>query len=268
MNSFEFVCWALLSIASVAVVVVEVRLWFFVRNERRKDSVRKSAGLIVALCLLTNTARADRDPDFESGLVSIPVEGSQVLPGPSYARNQLITQDTTTRPTVGAIAAVAGGLSLVSGWVFYVARQNVRLTPRLELGSSIDTWENLGVWSLSLTGFGAANLIAAEALLLPESKGVPTLAIIGGVAGLAGAAVGAGFILGGTHCAPVAYTPGSQFPVSCMSGTSDAIFGWNVLLTSAPLLALPIVYALRRLFAGAPDSLTMTGTGVNWVSRF
>jgi hypothetical protein len=224
--------------------------------------------ILAAAMLLTNTAHADRDPAFESGLVAIPVQGSQVLPGPSYARPQLITKDTATRPTVGAIAAVAGSVALIGGWVFYVARANYRLQPRTELGGAVDTWQTLGHWSLTLGGFGAANLVVSEALLLPPAKGLPTLALIGGIAGIAGAAVGAGFILGGTHCSPLAYAPGSQFPTACMSGTSDAIFGWQILLTSTPLLSWPLVYLFRNLFAGPAESLTVGPGRVEWRGTF
>jgi len=224
--------------------------------------------ILMAVLLLANTARADRDRAFESGLVAIPVQGEQVLPGPTYSRNQLVVHDTSTAKTIGAIAAVGGSLSLIGGWVTYVARQNYRLQPRTELGGAVETWQTLGHWSLTLGGFGASNLVVSEALLLPPSKGLPTLALIGGMAGVAGAAIGAGFILGGQHCAPLAYAPGSQFPTSCMSGTSDAIFGWQILMTSMPLISWPLVHLFRSLFAGPAESLTFTGHGLQWKSTF
>lgn len=224
---------------------------------------------VLFLCFsLVPVARADRDPDFESGLVSIPIEGNQVMPGPTYARPQLIHKDTSTRPTVGTVAALAGGLTLAGGWVMYVVRQDTRLQVRSELGGAVDTWETQGAWAMSLTGFGSANLVASEYLLLPESKNVPFLAWLGGLGGAVTAAVGVGYIAGGTHCGPLALKPGAEIPLGCMSGTSDALFGWQLLMSSAPLLNLPLTYLLRKAFAGPAESLTLGPGGVKLVGRF
>lgn len=222
---------------------------------------------MLLLCVLTNTAHADRDPEFESGLVSIPIEGSQVLPGPSYSRPQLLYKDTHTATTVGTAAAIGGSLSLLGGWVVYVASQNYRLKIRSELGDSVETWQTQRRWALTLAGFGAANLITSELTLLDGAK-PPLLAWIGGVAGVATAAIGVGFAVGGTHCSPIAVRPSAEIPIDCLSGTADAAFGPLILLSGAPLLALPLTYALRGLFAGRPESLTFDGTGVRWVRRF
>lgn len=222
----------------------------------------------MAAVLVTQTAYADRDPAFEEGLVEVSIQGNEVMPGPSYTRPQLVYKDTTTGNTVGTIAAIGGTLSLAAGWVIYVARQNYRLTPRFELGDAPDTWRAQGMWAMSLAGFGAANLVASEYLLLPESRSVPTLAIIGGAAGVAVAAVGVGFMVGGTTCGPLAYQPGSEFPVACMSGTADAIFGPLLLMTAAPLLNWPLTYLLRAAFGGKPESLTFTPRGVHFSTRF
>jgi hypothetical protein len=220
----------------------------------------------IACLLLAGTARADRDPEFEAGLSTIPVQGNEVLPGPSYARPQLIHKDTSTAKTVGTAAVLIGGLSLIGGWVGYVARQNVRLKMRTELGDSIGTWETIGAWSLTLTGFGAANLVVSEALLLEGSK-PPMLAWVGAAIGVGAAAIGAGFWIGGEHCSPLAYKPGAQWPIACQSGTADAAFGPLLVLSSLPLIALPITYAVRGLFA-EQVSLTFNGTGLNLRGAF
>lgn len=224
--------------------------------------------IVATLLAMASVAHAERDPAFEAGLVAVGV-GNEPLPGPMYERPQLVTKDTTTRPTIGAVSTGLGVLSLTAGWVMYVARQEYRLELRGVVGQDvIDGWESRGTWSLWLTGFGAANIVAAEYLLLPESQSVPFLAWIGGVAGIATAAVGAGYLAGGTHCAPLAVRPGADIPLACLNGRADTMFGVELLLSSAPLLNLPLTYLLRRAFAGAPESLTFTGTGLVWKARF
>jgi hypothetical protein len=223
------------------------------------------ATTIVCL-LLVSVARADRDPEFEAGLSSIPIQGDQVLPGPSYQRNQLIRKDTTTAKTVGTAAAIIGSLSLVGGWVVYAASQNYRLQVRTELGDAVSSWETQRRWSLTLTGFGAANLVTAEAFLLSGSN-PPLLAWIGAAVGVGAAAVGAGFLIGGQHCSPLAYAPGAAWPIACQSGTADATFGPLIILSALPLIALPITYAVRGLFAET-QSLTFNGTSLQWNGVF
>lgn len=222
----------------------------------------------LAVLLMTTTAHADRDPAFEEGLVEVAVQGDQVMPGPQYARPQLVFKDTSTAKTVGAIAAVGGSLSLVAGWVTFVARANVRLEPRLQLGDAPDTWRSLGMWSMSLTGFGAANVVASELLLLPPSKSIPTLAWISGIAGVGVAAVGLAYAVGSTTCAPIAYQPGSTFPVDCMSPTADSTFGPLLMMTAGPLIGWPLTYILRNVFSGPAESLTFNGAGLQYTSRF
>lgn len=226
----------------------------------------KTAAAITALLLCTSTARAERDLAFEASLGS--AEPTPAPVGPDPERPQLITRDRTTRPLVGALSAGFGAVSLVAGWTVYVARQNYRLELRPSVGPDvIDGWETRGSWALGLGGFGAANLVAAEYLLLPESSGVPTLAWIGGVAGLGVAAVGVGFWLGGTHCPPIPAQPGTEIPLDCLSGVADTTFGPLLVMSSVPLLNLPLVYLLRRAF-DVPESLTFNGAGLEWTGRF
>jgi hypothetical protein len=167
----------------------------------------------IAVLLLASTARADCPPDdFECGL-SV-VELGQTPSAAPKLRSQLVEHDTKTPKVVGAISGFAGGVSLLGAWAIYVARQGYRLEPRASLGEAeISRWEGLGSWSFWLAAGGAAGLVVSEALLLPESAdgSIPTLAWLGGAAGLAVAAVGVGFAVGGAHCAPIALTPGSSF---------------------------------------------------------
>jgi len=227
----------------------------------------KVTAIITALLLIASPARAERDPAFEAGLVA--VRGpSEPLPGHVPEHPQLVEHDRTTRPLVGALSAGFGTVSLVAGWAVYVARQSYRLELRPSVGADvIDGWETRGMWSMTLGGFGAANLVAAEYLLLPESRSVPTLAWIGGVAGLGLAAVGVGFWAGGTHCTPIAIQPGTVIPRDCMSGVADATFGPMLMMSAGPLINLPLVYLLRRAF-DVPESLTFNGAGLEWTGRF
>jgi len=221
-----------------------------------------------AVLLLASIARADCPPDdFECGL-SV-VELGQTPSSAPHIRSQIVEHDTKTPKVIGAVSGIAGGLSLVASWTLYVARANYRLSPRYTVDDGVmGKWEGLGTAALVTGVGGAAGLIVAEALLLPESTTVPTLAWIGGAVGLGAAAVGVGFIAGGTHCPPLAIRPGSDIPTACLSGTSDTLFGTTLLLTAAPLMAIPLTYLFRDLFAGAPESLTLNGTGLQWKGRF
>jgi hypothetical protein len=231
------------------------------------QNVKAAAAVITTLLLGQSSARAERDLAFEESLGSAEPTPGPV--GPDPERPQLIKRDRTTRPLVGALSAGFGVVSLVAGGAVYVARQNYRLELRPSVGPDvIDGWEARGSWALGLAGFGAANLIAAEYLLLPDSSDVPTLAWIGGVAGLGVAAVGVGFWLGGTHCMPIPAQPGTEIPRDCLSGVADATFGPLLVMGAVPLMNLPLVFLLRKAFEGAPESLTFTGTGVGWTGRF
>lgn len=204
-------------------------------------------------------ARAERDPAFEDGL-SIVVGSEQNAPAPSpraYSHNKLVKRDTRTSKIVGGTLAIAGGITLVGAWATYVARQNYRLRARPSLSADdIATWEHQGTWTFWLGLVGSGALVGSEYALLPEDKDVPTLAWLGGLAGLVTGAIGAGYYIGGTHCAPLAVLPGAVVPKACLGGTADDMFGVLLLQTSLPLLNLPLTYLLRGALAAEPDPLT------------
>ena len=232
------------------------------------------ATIAASLLLAASSVRADvaaqpADDEFEDGLVEVPVSGDP-FPGPTYLRPQLIDPPSRVPTIIGASLAIAGGVSVIGAGAVYVARQNYRLEPRSVLGRDvIDSWETMGTWSLWMGMLGGSSLVASEYLLLPETQGVPTLAWIGGLAGLVTAAVGVGYWVGGTHCAPVAIGPGAEIPKACLSGTADAIFGPLLISTALPLINWPLTTLMRELFAGPPASLTWNrGPGIEWRGVF
>jgi hypothetical protein len=219
--------------------------------------------VVIAAMLVTRSVSADCAPDdFECGL-SV-VELGQTPSAAPRLKSQLVERDTKTPKVIGAVSGIAGGLSLVAAWTLYIARQNTRLEPRYTVtADDVSHWEALGTWNLGLAAGGAAGLIAAEYLLLPPSDSVPFFAWLGGAAGLGGAAIGAGYLLGASSCAPIAIGPGAQVPQACLSGVADKMFGVTLLLTAAPLLNLPFVYLLRDAFSGPAESLTLSPTGIS-----
>lgn len=207
----------------------------------------------------TSTAHAERDAAFEAGLsiVAGNEESGPMQSPPGYTHNKLVKRDVRTPKILGATLAIAGSVTLVGAWVTYVARQSYRLRARRDLAADeVATWEGQGTWAFWLGMTSAAALVGSEYALLPETKDVPTLAWVGGLAGLATGAIGAGYVIGGMHCAPLAIRPGAAIPRACLSGTADNVFGLLLLQTSLPLLNLPLTYLLRAAFASAPEPLT------------
>lgn len=223
--------------------------------------------LTCALLLLSSVAYAQEDP--EAGLVDAVLTGDTATHEAELIRPQLVRRDHTTGTVIGASAAVIGGVGLVSAWALYIARANFRLTPRAVVtASTMREWTSQGAWSFWI-GAGSSSLIAAsEYLLLPESDSVPFLGWFAGGSGLVLAAVGVGYAVGGTHCAPTAVRPGADILLACSSMSSDAMFGSLLLVTAAPLMAVPITYLLRKAFAGAPDSLSIGPGSLQVSGRF
>jgi len=114
--------------------------------------------------------------------------------------------------------------------------------------------------------FGASATIAGEALALPDERSVPTLAWIAGGVGVVVGAVGLGYALGGTHCAPISTGPGSMFRRECGAVTSDAMFGTMLAIWSLPLMAPVVIYVIRDALRQdvaltfAPGGVTLHGS--------
>jgi hypothetical protein len=227
------------------------------------------AVITAALVMLAGVVRAEDDP--EAGLFEARLSGTDhgTLPASNPTlRPQLISDHSGTLRVLGGVSLSLGIIAEVSSWALYIARQNKRLAYRDKvLPGDVDGWETLGAWSL-WTGVGASGLlVTGEYLLLPEAKGVPTLAWIAGAGGLGLAAVGVGFLAGGSHCAPSATAPGVVFDKACASGTSDSLFGVALLLSSVPLVNIPLVFLLRGAL-GETESLSVGPGSVQWSGRF
>lgn len=224
--------------------------------------------LFIAAMLIAPVASA-QDADPESGLVEGRLIGDPVPHPIQLERPQLVQRDRTTGPIIGGVTVAVGGLALVSSWAVYIARQNFRQQPVPRLTDErVDEFVAMGAWSFGL-GIGAsALLVTSEHFLLPESLSTPTLAWMAGGAGVVLAAVGIGFAVGGTYCGPEAVYPGANLRLACTSGTADSLFGSLLLLSSAPLISVPVWYLLRKAFAGAPENLSLTPGGVQLSGRF
>lgn len=230
----------------------------------------KLMAVIAALVLSTGVVRA-QDEDPEAGLTAAILSGPDPSIAPSASpiiRSQLVTNHTATWRVIGGVSLGVGIVLEVASWALYGARQAVRMKPRYSVGPDVvDDWEALGAWSL-WTGVGASGLIVTgEYLLLPEARGVPWWAWGLGAVGLATAAVGVGFLAGGTHCGPTPVAPGAVFDAACQSGFSDALFGPLLMLASVPLLNLPVAFLLRDAF-GEVEPLSFGPGSVRMHGRF
>lgn len=225
--------------------------------------------LYIATLLLASTTAYAQEDDPEQGLVEGHLIGGEATQAAPVIRPQLVTHDRTTPAIIGGISAAVGGMGLIASFVVYAARQNYRLRPWRSISdSTISSWETQGAVSLWM-GVGASGLlITSEYLLLPESLDTPTLAWFAGAAGVGVAAVGLGFWVGGTHCGPQASSPGADLILACSAGTADAEFGPLLIASAMPLINIPLVYLLRKAFAGAPESLSIGPGGVNFSGRF
>lgn len=225
-----------------------------------------AAAIMVALALASPAAAQDGP---EAGLTEGRLQGDPSPHELKLERPQLVVRDRTTPVIVGTSALVAGGLSLLGSWTLYIARTAyrqrafARLTPDV-----VDEFTSMGAWGLGLGLAGSALFVAGEALLLPESRDVPTLGWFAGGGGVVLAAVGVGFWVGGEACGPQEYRPGANIRLSCSAASADRMFGPMLLLTSAPLLAVPITYLLRKAFSGAPESLSIGPGSIQMSGRF
>lgn len=207
--------------------------------------------------------------DPEDGLVEARLTGDTATVASEPIRPQLVHHDRTTPVVFGASATVIGGIGLVTSFALYIARANYRLRPRSTVDAhTIDSWSTMGAFSFWIGTGSSVLLITSEYALLPESDSTPALAWFAGGGGLILAAVGVGYAVGGTHCAPTATRPGADILLACSSGSADALFGSLLLVSSAPLLNVPLTYLFRKAFAGAPESLSIGPGNVSIGGRF
>lgn len=231
---------------------------------------RRSVVHLVAVALVLLMAHAvSAQEDPEAGLVDAVLTGDTATHEAALIRPQLVRRDHTTGTAIGASAAVIGGVGLVSAWALYIARANFRLTPRsVVTASTMREWTSQGAWSFWIGAGSSSLIVVSEYLLLPESAEVPTLAWMAGGGGLVLAAVGVGYAVGGTHCAPTAVRPGADILLACSSGVADALLGPLLIVSSTVLLNVPLTYLFRKAFAGAPESLSFGPSGIQLRGRF
>jgi hypothetical protein len=221
--------------------------------------------LVGALWALACPAAAqdEETPDDQltaSRLLSDPNE----VTAPIAVRPQLVQHDRMTKGVMGFTTGLVGASTLVASWAIYAARQTYRLRPWSQVNSSVNEgFESRGTWAMWLGLGSSAHFVAAEYLLLPEARAVPTLAWFAGGMGLVTAGVGLAFTLGGDHCGPQPYAPGGVIIRSCESAISDALFGPMLMFAAVPLLNVPVTYLLRSVLADTPTSLSVTPHGLS-----
>jgi hypothetical protein len=145
----------------------------------------------------------------------------------------------STAQIIASGALIAAGVSSwIAAWVFYGQRVSTRNTPTT--GLSYDArrdFRSAGTVALSLAAGGSIALTAAEYVLLPQERGVPTAAW---------AWFGAGVLLAGSGVALMAAELDCTLPsAQCRGLTQDITFGAMLALHSLPLLAVPLNFALH-----------------------
>ncbi|WP_236606403.1 PEGA domain-containing protein [Sandaracinus amylolyticus] len=154
--------------------------------------------------------------------------------------------DHTIEHVVGSAIGGLGVAMFVGAWALYGSR--VDLGPDLEVSQPTDpdfiplrdTWLNrrYAVWGLA--GAGAALGIAALPFVMIEADGVPWWSwVIAGV-GLATSAIGIVEIATADTCPDHA-----DHDRRCVDAAAAVDRGAIVIATSAPLIAVPVVYATR-----------------------
>jgi hypothetical protein len=157
---------------------------------------------------------------------------------------------SSSGPYGGLVIATGSATTLAIGWIAYA--EAMRFRNRVETGNACELqagsadlvciqafakYQTLGDFTLAFGGVGAALGVAAMPALLPETKGIPAWSwLIGGV-GAAAAAAGIALWSIGDRCSFA----------SCTSDKHDQSLGQLVLLSSAPLLAVPLTHGVRSL---------------------
>ena len=151
----------------------------------------------------------------------------------------------------GGIALATGSVAtLAIGWVSYAEampfRKQVAARNACAVsGGGVDVlcvqafakYTTLRDFTLVFGALGSSLGVAALPALLPDSKGVPAWSWIVGGLGVAAAATGIGLWSSGDSC---------SFS-KCAPDHLDASLGQMLLIDSAPLLGVPMTYAIRSL---------------------
>jgi hypothetical protein len=166
------------------------------------------------------------------------------------------------QPVIGSALGVLGVAGLITSWALYAERQAYRREARPAISDEVaQGFDARGTRMLAIGGTAAAGLVAAEYLVLPRADGVPLAAWLVGTAGGATAALGLAYALGGDACEPMAITVGERTSRACYAPTSDAMFGPILMLSSVPLLNVPLVYLMRGWLGSSAGAVSLTPSG-------
>lgn len=186
---------------------------------------------------------AEDPQELQLSSASAPVSPQEA----SEPRLTLARQD----PTVAGALSAVGLAAIVTGWVFYALRDDVRLElweyalTQAQSGvvsfeqSKVRDYQMRGGVALASAGVGAVALSLAQYFYLPDDDAVPAWAWVASGAGAALALGAAGLALFGKHCEltdPWAY---------CQSTMSDTYFAPLLAIHAVPLLSLPFFYLAR-----------------------
>lgn len=191
--------------------------------------------------------------------------------GAAESNDQVVSQPVAApssaslvQPVLGAALGVVGLGGLITSWALYAERQDFRLTARpLITGEVLQDFDSRGAWMLGAASGGVAGLVAAEYLLLPASNStVPTAAWLVGAAGVGGAAVGLAYTISSDSCEPMSMAIGDRTSRACFSRTADGLFGPMLILSSLPLLNVPLVYLLRGWLGSSANAVSLTPSSI------
>jgi hypothetical protein len=169
---------------------------------------------------------------------------------------------STAQVIAGGVLLAAGAGSLVTAWAFYAQRAEARADSTWSLSyAARDDYRSAGRAAMWFAAGGGVLLSAAEYLLLPRERGVPTYAWAWGGAGVLLAGSGLALMLAESDC-----TLPSQH---CRGFASDVAFGQLLMLHSIPLLTVPLNYALHEWFRPTRRiELGLRGTQLSLSYRF
>ena len=163
----------------------------------------------------------------------------------------------------GTALVVVGASSLALGWLQYAQRAR-RRDDFDAAGDFVDLarMEALGVFAVTMTTVGAVATTASLPALLPDSEGIPAAAWMVGAAGAGVAVTGILLWNAGDSCTGA----------DCDPDRIDPTLGVLVTLHAAPLIAVPVTYAIRSMLntddVSASAHITATSSGVVVGGRF
>jgi hypothetical protein len=193
--------------------------------------------------LLEAPPRAEKPETAPSPIAPTATTTPPAVELPAAETTNLYTGRSTLEYVAGIGLVAVGAASLSVGWVLYSQRYSIRTG---DYGGDVpyetyDRFKGLGDALLGVGALGAVALGAAEPFLVSDDDGIPSAAWVLAAGGLA--LVGAGVAFAVSDCEPGVATASCGF-------ANDSTFGPLLGLHGAPLLALPMMYALRHAIGG------------------